>query len=163
VSAIVQIRAVMEGIDLPEEMEAFLDPKTGEIQVMTDEDRWALEEGGDADEDGLEMPAWQRESIAKLREVLDSGRALALPAKFDFHEWEVMRQFAASVEDDEERMELLDAIHGSGAFRNFKAGIARLGVRERWFEYRDEALREMAREWLEENGIEYAEEDRTER
>jgi uncharacterized protein UPF0158 len=162
VKAIVQLRAVMEGIDLPDEMEAFLDPKTGEIEVVGEDDRWALEDGDGVDEGGLELPEWQRESIAKLRELLDSGRALALPAKFDFHEWEVMRQFAGAVEDDEERMDLLNAIHGPGAFRNFKAGIARLGVREKWFEYRDAALRELAREWLEENGIEYAEEAATE-
>ena len=40
----------------------------------------------------------------------------------------------------------------------FRETTTRLGLRERWFEYRNQALREMATEWLEEHGIEHAEE-----
>ncbi|MDP2856810.1 MAG: UPF0158 family protein, partial [Bacillota bacterium] len=86
------------------------------------------------------------------------GRALALPDKFDFHEWDVKKPFATSVENPDESTELLEASHGTGAFRMFRETTTRLGLRERWFEYRDQALREMAREWLEEHGIEYTEE-----
>ena len=154
----VQIQAVMDAIDLPEEWEALLDPETGEILVVTEEEREVLEDEGVEDEEALEMPDWEKESIGKLRELLNSGRALALPDKFDFHEWDVMKRFATSVEDPDESIELLDAIHGTGAFRMFRETTTRLGLRERWFEYRDQALREMAREWLEEHGIEYTEE-----
>ena len=159
--AIVKLQAVMEAIDLPEEWEALLDPETGEIHTMTDEDRSVLDEEEDEDEEGFEMPEWQKESTAKLRELLDSGRALTLPGRFEVHEWDLMRRFATSVEDLDESEELLGAIHGTGAFRMFKTTIARLGLRESWFKYRDEALREIALEWLEENGIEYAEEKGT--
>ena len=157
-AVIVQIQAVMDAIDLPEEWGAFLDPETGEILVMTDEEREVLEEEEIEDEEGLEMPDWEKESIEKLRELRNSGRALALPDKFDFHEWDVMKRFAASVEDPDESIALFEAIHGTGAFRMFRETTTRLGLRERWFEYRDQALREMAKEWLEEHGIEYAEE-----
>ena len=158
-AAIVKLQAVVDVLDLPGEWEAFLDPETGEIHTMTDEERSVLDEEEDEDEDGLEMPDWEKESIAKLRELLGSGRALALPDKFEIHEWDLMRQFAGSVEDADARTELLEAIHGDGAFRLFKMTIARFGLREGWFEYRDEALREIAREWLEANEIEYVEED----
>jgi hypothetical protein len=158
-AAIVQLQAVMDAIDLPtEEWEALLDPQTGEILVMTDEERDLLEEEEVDDEDTVETPDWQKDSVAKLRELLDSGRALSLPDKFDFHEWEVMKRFALSIEDLDESTELFNAIHGSGAFRMFKATVARLGHREEWFEYREGALRELAKEWLEDNGIEYIEE-----
>ncbi|MDP2857129.1 MAG: UPF0158 family protein [Bacillota bacterium] len=157
-AVIVQIQAVMDAIDFPEEWEAFLDPETGEILVMTDEEREVFEEEEVEDEEALEMPDWEKESIGKLRELLNSGRALALPDKFDFHEWDVMKRFATSVENPDESTELLEAIHGTGAFRMFRETTTRLGLRERWFEYRDQALREMAREWLEEHGIEYTEE-----
>lgn len=154
----VQIQAVMDAIDLPEEWEAFLDPETGEILVMTDEERGMLDEEQLGDEAALEMPDWEKEAIGKLRSLLDSGRALRLPDKFDFHEWEVMRRFAASVENTEDGRELLGAIHGTGAFRMFRETTVRLGLREAWFAYRDQALRELASEWLEENGIGYTEE-----
>ena len=157
VAVIVQIQAVMDAIDLPEEWEAFLDPVSGEILVVTDEERDVLEgEEGDDDQD-LEMPAWEKESIGKLRKLLNSGRALALPDKFDFNEWDVMKRFARSIDDLQESKELLEAIHGTGAFRIFRETTTRLGLRERWFEYRNQALRELAKEWLEEHGIEYTE------
>jgi len=153
----VKLEDVVDAIDLPEEWESFLDPDTGEILTMTDEDRSDLD--AQVEDAELEMPDWQRESTEKLKRLLDSGRALAVPGKFEIHEWELMKRFAIDVEDLEESTELLGAIHGSGAFRLFKTTIARLGLRERWFEYRDEALREVARSWLEANGIQYVEED----
>jgi len=157
-AVIVQIQAVMDAIDLPDEWEAFLDPETGEVLVMTDEERGYLDEEEVEDKETFEMPEWQKESVARLRALLDSGRALHLPDKFDFHEWEVMRDFAASLEDPDERAELLRAIHGTGAFRMFREATTRLGLREAWFQHREQALRDMAKEWLEEHGIEYAEE-----
>jgi len=154
----VQLMAVMDAIDLPEEWEAFLDPETGEVLVMSDEERGMLEEDELGDDTALEMPDWEKETVGKLRALLDSGRALRLPDKFDFHEWEVMRRFATSVEDLEASTELLNAIHGTGAFRMFRETTVRFGLREAWFAHRDQALRELAREWLEENGIAYTEE-----
>src|SRR5207248_3152956 len=45
---------------------------------------------------------------------------LQLPTKFDVHEWAVMRDFSYSVQSDTIREDLLNAIHGTGAFRHFK-------------------------------------------
>jgi hypothetical protein len=152
----------MDAIDLPNDLwEAFLDPETGEVLVMTEEDRDLLDEEEVDDAGAFEIPGWQKEAVKRLKALLDSGRALSLPDRFDFHEWEVMKRFALSIEDIDEGTELSNAIHGSGAFRVFKATIVRLGHREKWFEYRDEALRELAKEWLEDNGIEYTEEGAT--
>jgi len=154
----VQLMSVMDAIDLPDEWEAFLDPDTGEILVMTDEEQGMLEEDELDDDTVVEVPDWERESLGKLRVLLESGRALRLPDKFDFHEWEVMRRFATSVEDLEASTELLNSIHGTGAFRMFREATARLGLRDAWFAHRDRALRELAKEWLEENGLAYTEE-----
>lgn len=153
----VRLMAVMDAIDLPEEWEAFLDPDTGEILVLTDEERSMLGEDELDDDTLVDLPDWEQEAVAKLRALLDSGRALRLPDKFDFHEWEVMRRFATSVEDLEASSELINSIHGTGAFRMFKEATTRLGVRDAWFAYRDQALRELAKEWLKENGIPYTE------
>lgn len=153
---LVKLEDVVEAMDLPGEWESFIDADTGEIVSISEDDRFIL----DSEEDGEteDMPEWQRDSIATIRRVLDSGRALALPDSFDIHEWDLMRRFARSVDDDDASDELLQAIHGSGAFRLFKMTIARLGLRDAWFRYRDEAIRDLARDWLEENGIAYTEE-----
>ncbi len=153
--AAVKLEAVIDAIDLPEEWEAFIDPETGEIVTISGDDRFALDEEDD-DED-LETPEWQQESIEKIRKVLDSGRAIALPGKFEIHEWDLMRRFSLSVEDPDVSTELFNAIHGTGAFRLFRMTIDRLGLRDPWYEYRAQALREIARDWLETNGIEYVE------
>jgi hypothetical protein len=63
----------------------------------------AAEDGLVAAEDGLEedqeidlaeYPEWQRESIVKAREILDSEDWIALPSKFDIHEYAIMEEFA---------------------------------------------------------------------
>ncbi len=155
---VVKLEDVIDAIDLPDEWESLLDPQTGEILSISEEDRSVLE--GEVSDEDRGMPDWQRESIRKLRALLETGRALVLPDRFDIHEWELMKRFANDVEDVDASTELLSAIHGTGAFRFFKATVARLGMRDAWFGYRDQALRELAREWLEANEIGYTEEDR---
>lgn len=48
---------------------------------------------------------------------------------------------------------------GGGAFRRFKEGIYRLGLLEAWNEYRDRALRRIAKEWCEEDNLEYLDDE----
>jgi Uncharacterised protein family (UPF0158) len=49
--------------------------------------------------------------------------------------------------------DLLHAIHGAGAFRNFKDTLRRHGIESAWFAFRTEALRQIAQSWCEENDI----------
>jgi hypothetical protein len=80
-------------------------------------------------------------------------RVLKLPTKFDVHDWAIMEQFSRSVENARIRGELLDAIHGAGAFRNFKATLRRHRIEEAWYAFRTEALREIAIAWCDEHHI----------
>jgi len=152
----VKIEDIIAAMDRPEEWESFIDPETGEIVSLSEDDGFDLDDEDDSE--AVEMPEWEQESVTRARKVLDSGHALALPGSFDIHEWELMRRFANSLSDGVAGGELLEAIHGAGAFRLFKMTVARLGLREAWFRYRHEAIRDLARSWLEQNGIEYVEE-----
>lgn len=151
----VRLDEILQAMELPPEWELFIDPETGEIVSISEDDRTVL----DCEEDGeaVDLPACQVESVARIRRVLDSGRALALPDSFDLHEWDLMRRFANSVEDPDARYEILQATHGTGAFRLFKMTVGRLGLRDAWFRYRDDSMRDLARAWLEEHGIAYVE------
>ena len=153
----VDLHAIVDAMDVPDEWESFIDPETGEIVTISEDERRILD-GEDGVED-VDHPDWQLEAIAKIRRVLDSGRALLIPGRFEIHEWDLMRRFSQSVDDPDQRAELLDAISGRGAFRLFKVTIGRLGLRARWFEYRGGAVRDTARAWLETNGIAYVEHD----
>jgi hypothetical protein len=65
--------------------------------------------------------------LHKAREALESGDFAALPDKFEIHEWAMMECFASSQASARKRDELLDAIHGRGAFRSFRNAIRRVG------------------------------------
>lgn len=101
-------------------------------------------------------PDWQQESILDLRRALNAADPIPLPTRFDVHEWDIMRRFSDS-RDEGARADLRDAIHGPGAFRMFRHTIDRLGLRESWFSYRSEALKQIARDWLNENRIPFIE------
>ena len=51
------------------------------------------------------------------------------------------------------RADLLDATRRRGAFGRFKNVIHRHRIQDQWYEFRKEALRELAIEWQEENEL----------
>ena len=153
----VKISDIVEGLEMQfDELTSFLDKETGHVETVSHEMLHRAEEA-DEDDSGEDLPEWQRREydIAKLI-VPMSGRFLRLPSKFDVHEWQIMADFASSVENDSLRDELLSAIHGRGAFRYFKDVLHRRGMKEQWYEFRTQALREIAVNWLEEHGVSYA-------
>jgi len=132
------------------EGEAYLDPDSGEIVLISEDERVLVEQGHSLDD----LPQWQRELIPKVRHALDSDRFLALPDRFEVHEWAIMERF--SLEQNEPvRQVLLASIHGSGAFRHFRGAVERLDLLQDWYRYRDEAIQQIARDWLEEHKLAY--------
>jgi hypothetical protein len=107
------------------------------------------------DESLDDVPEWQRELLLKIRVVLQNDCFLELPDRFDIHEWSIMEEFARGQDNDRIRQELLDAIHGAGAFRMFRGLIRRLGIEQSWYQFREKALTEIARDWLEEHKLPY--------
>jgi hypothetical protein len=148
---IVSLKEIVDAMDLPnEEWVSYLNPTTGEIVTVTDEDR-RLAEREDVDEDSL--PEWERESLRIARAVLESGDCLALPDKFEIHEWALMERFSNSQAREGRRDVLLDAMHGAGAFRMFRSAIRRLGIEDEWCAFRQSAFEDIAKDWLEAHEI----------
>ncbi|MCI0561764.1 MAG: hypothetical protein MN733_25030 [Nitrososphaera sp.] len=149
----VSLKEVVQNLEMiSEEMTPYINRNTGEIYVITDEDI-AYAEGEDDEE---EAPDWEKESISKAKEILDSDAWLAFPSKFDINEWEIMQKFANSQDDDRLVDTLNRAIHGKGAFRYFKDVVFREGMRDEWYAFRQAALEEIAKTFLEEARIPYA-------
>jgi len=136
---------------LMEQATAFINRQTGEITTITD-DEISLVEDELQEED---LPDWQREMLPTVREIVSGENWVALADKFDIHEWEIMRKFADCVDDDDLSEDLQRAIHGKGAFRMFRATIEDAGIREEWFAFKHQALREIAQAALEELGVPY--------
>ncbi len=136
------------------ELTSFLNRETGEVILITGEAFGAAERN----EPPEEYPEWEHEMIQTAKDMEENPeKYIALPSQFDIHEYDIMRRFCLSIEDNEISSYLRRSIKGNGAFRRFKEAIIRCGVREKWFAYRDEAFREIARDWCEYHSIEYEE------
>jgi hypothetical protein len=162
--ATISLKKLVDEMDvIGDEVTVYLNRQSGEFAYVTDDDARAaeeMEEEGEGEEDDAleegEEPAFidrDRESLAKTREILETDDWLALPSKFDIHEYAIMRDFCDSIENEDLRADLLDAIHGSGAFRRFKNMIGRRGLLDQWYAWRREAFEEIARDWLTEREI----------
>jgi Uncharacterised protein family (UPF0158) len=138
---------------LGDETSTYLNRLTGEMVTVTAEERRAAEDPEDWDL----LPDWHQEVMPKVKEALESEDYVFLPGKYQIHEWSIMEQFAHSVADDAASDELLTALHGSGAFRYFKDTVRRLGIVKDWYRFRDEAFKEIARDWLQAKGILFVE------
>jgi Uncharacterised protein family (UPF0158) len=136
----------------------FLDKRSGEIVMLTDEE-W---EAADADELISTYPEWQREVVLKAREIQKSEDFVELPDHAEIDEYDMMERFAQEYEDQRTSAELLRSIKGKGAFQRFKIAISDLGIRQKWYDFRASELETLAAEWLDAEGIPYTREDKTE-
>jgi hypothetical protein len=145
----VALQDVVEALELAhEEASSHVHATTGRVVTISHE-TMQLAEGGETS--GL--PEWQKDELATALDVLESDSWLKLPSKFDLREWGIMDEFARGLPDDRARGELLDAIRGRGAFRNFEATIRRLGIEDAWYAHKARTIERIAREWISEHGL----------
>jgi hypothetical protein len=127
-ATVISLREVVEAMEvLSDNCVSYLDPDTGEIVTVTEEERRLAE-----DESLDDVPDWEREMLPKIRLVLQSDRFLELPSCFDIHEWSMMEGFAQGQDNDRIRQELLDAVHGvagKGSGRTFSDCGEKAGYR----------------------------------
>jgi hypothetical protein len=115
----------------------FLDRETGEVIA------WTVDDPEDSEED--------------LDARLAQGRLIAIDPLPSSVEYTWMEEFVETVAAAGLRRRLEDALAGRGPFRRFKHVLGGYPAeRERWFAFHDERVREAAREWLEDNGVEVA-------
>ncbi len=151
----IKLKEIVNGMDLmSDEMTAYLDIRTNKIAMISDDEFYAAEENSPLES----FPDWQREIIQFAREMITNEKFFVpLPSMFEIHEYTIMEKFCLSIEDNDLSKSLSGLIVGRGAFRRFKDEIHRLGMADQWYEYREEAFREIARKWCEEKGINFVE------
>jgi hypothetical protein len=116
----------------------YLDVTTGQVVSFT----------------GLDDELAEDEIDAGLLE----GRLVRIEPLPSAVEYGWMEEFVASVANATLSRLLDVALGGKGAFRRFKDVLSAYPAdRNRWFAFRDERLREAARTWLEDNGIQAVE------
>jgi hypothetical protein len=124
---------------------AYISTKTGHMVVVTDDLESMLEED--------DPPEWAQDIIPEVREALNSDEFIQLPDAWEIHEYDIMQNFCYAVQDEALRNELLDLIRGSGAFRRFKGFVYQKEIEKDWYAYRESAIRQIAREFLEARNI----------
>jgi len=150
--ATVRLSDIVDALEMQfDESSSFLDRDTGQVETVSRDLLRAAEESGGGEEP--DFPAWQEQEWEIAKRIVLTDRFQKLPTKFEVHEWAIMQDFASSVDLDRVREDLLDAIHGAGAFRNFKATLQRHHIESAWFAFRAEALRRIALDWCEQNHI----------
>jgi hypothetical protein len=82
--------AIIEALEMANDsLSSYLDVETGEVRSITEEEFDLAEDPQTVIED---LPDWRREAVKLARNVLEQERKryLALPDKFDVHEWAIM-------------------------------------------------------------------------
>jgi hypothetical protein len=132
---------------VPDNWIAYVNRKTGDI-VMLPEDEFATDIGPEFDEMHAEAEA-----------VEASEDFVALPDRFEIDDYAMMERFCYNVEDESLGEELIREITGRGAFRRFKDRIHREGIEQDWYAFRAAALKEIAADFLEAEGIPFIDPD----
>lgn len=73
------------------------------------------------------------------------------------NEYRMMENFIETVTDEMMQSRLYRTIQGRGAFRRFKDMVWGTGWEQKWYDFRDNAYVDIAREWCEENLPQYGE------
>ncbi|HEY4247404.1 MAG TPA: UPF0158 family protein [Lacunisphaera sp.] len=149
-TATVKLYDLTDALEMDSEtISSWLDRNTGKVVMVESEVMDAVE--AEEEDDLLD---WQREELVAARAIsAGDPRYLALPTKFDFHEYRYMEKFIGTIADAAKADQLWQAIKGKGAFRYFKDTAHRLDVIDDWYRYRDEAMNEFMLRWAEVNEI----------
>lgn len=167
---LMDLESAFEHRDFSMEMDYFLDLETGEVVLVTGEQRWLLEEvyeeyadpeTGEVDWPTilpeLDIPDWQKETLP-LADDVEAGfgtRYIRIPQVESYEGYEDMVAFIETVSNPRLQDRLERGIHGRGAFRYFKDVLLDYpNERERWFRFRDERMRQRVLDWLDEEGVE---------
>jgi uncharacterized protein UPF0158 len=167
-------------VDLPEleiafenaswQVSYYLDLDSGEVLHISDETRHMLDDlnemySGETDEavnfDDIvarrELANWVKDELRTAHQI-EQGygvRFIQVP-ETDAHEgYQDMKGFIETVRDERLREQLWRVIQGQGAFRRFKDTLLDdPHERERWFAFKEAAVRQRITDWLEAEGIE---------
>ena len=155
----VKLQDVIDALEMTSDSTLyFLDRRTGEIEMITEE-VWSAAENDDLIS---EFPEWERESVLKAREIQSADHFIELPDKFEIDSYEMMERFCHEHPNQRIREKLSAAIKGKGAFRRFNDLISNLGIQDEWNRFEHQWLEEIAVEWLEAEGIPFTRGDEIE-
>ena len=115
------------------ETHLFYNAKTGDFDFYSDSI-----DAEDSDDDKFDEDDW-----------------ISAPRQWEIGEFKMMVDFTDTIAEPYKNELLSIALDGKGAFRRFKDTLNRVDLEDEWYAFKHEAYVEIAREWCEDNGIEY--------
>ncbi len=149
----VKLDVIIEALEMADDsISSYLDVETGEVHSITEEEFDFAEDPKTAVE---ELPDWQLEAVQLARSIQqqEGKRYLALPSKFDVHEWAIMDRFSKTLRDAQIRNDFHGSIRGAGVFRLFKHLLTEYNLWDAWNLFKQAELQQMAIQWCKENSI----------
>ncbi|WLD92575.1 UPF0158 family protein [Alkalihalobacillus sp. AL-G] len=149
----VKLSDIFEGIDMQfDGYSTFLHTKTGTVLSVADDSLRTAEDGEPVDH----LSKWQQEEHETAIDIIENDEDyVRLPNQYEIHEYEMIEDFCFTIQKKETRERLFKAIKCKGAFRRFKDTIQVLGIEDDWFTYRDDRYKQIAKEWCQENNINF--------
>ena len=131
----VKLNEVIDALEFTnDEIEYYYNPDTEEI-FMSD-----IGEFEDLNEDELD-------------ELFE--KSIMLPTRYYINEYDMMVDFAKTIEDTRLQNQLYISLNGSGAFRRFKDTCINFDIINDWYKFRDERYKQLAIDWCKKNNIKY--------
>lgn len=131
----VKLSEIIDALDFTnDEIEYYYNPDNGEIFMSNIGDYENLSED-------------------ELDELFE--KSIMLPTRYDINEYEMMEDFAETIEDTRLQNQLYISLNGSGAFRRFKDTCINFDIIDDWYKFRDEKYKELAINWCKDNNIEF--------
>jgi len=149
----VKLDDIIEGLEAQsDESYAFLNKQTGKVILISEEEQNAAENNEPIED----FPEWQQDLVKIAKEILaESDNYIGFPSKFDIHEYSIMEDFCGSIENEKTREIFCSLIKGGGVFQRFKDAIHKYDIADDWYKYRDNALKQLAIKWCQENHIKF--------
>lgn len=150
----VKLEDIIEQFELASESnQSYLSKLTGEIHLIPEEVELYVD-NEEFDEENL--PDWEKEIIPIYKDIKNNPQNyIQFPDQFYINEYSIMESFSLSLSNEHLRERIYSSLKGSGAFKRFRDNIERAGIIDDWYKYKDEAIKELAIEWCNDNNIEF--------
>jgi len=127
----------------------FLDVNSGEVIYMTSDLLSLFEKHGDAGKN--DICDWQLDCFEYAKKISTdvSGRYIKIPTLDSYEAYKIMQNFVYTIEDENLREKLEDAIDGRGVFQRFRNVLEKhSNIKDKWYFFRKEEIKKEVNRWL---------------
>ena len=142
----IKLKELASALQKSDVMQGYVDIRQGKVVLL----------GNEFDSNAPLGDASEEEILEHILSIEDDWEnCVPLPNACDCSERDAMTGFANSLQPGPCREEILSSLQGPGAAWRFRRQMEKHRLQEDWNLFREEMFRAFAREWCEENGIEY--------